>query len=169
MERLRIVYHGTRSQEAADSITKIGFKPSTYFAKDLGDSVEYGGAWIFEVCIPYEKHEEFFKEEEVWQCRHWEAIPPEMIVAHYIITKKDILNNWKLRMKVHHHALLEMHYCPICGKPIAKQKTREGNFRGLLTMHVKVKHGRLWKGNLAATLENLEEASLSDADSLPAA
>ena len=165
MERLRIVYHGTCSQEAADSIMRTGFKSGTYFAKDLGDSIEMGGPWIFEVCIPYDEHSEFFKEEEAWQCCHWEPIPPEMIVAYYVITKKDILNNSKLRMKVHHHALLESHYCPVCGKKIGTDKTREKAFLRALAAHIQGHHGGIWKDNLTATIENLEEASLSDADS----
>jgi hypothetical protein len=36
------------------------------------------------------------------------------------------------------------HVCPFCGKRIARAKTHESNFRGMLSMHVKHKHPEHW-------------------------
>lgn len=36
------------------------------------------------------------------------------------------------------------HLCPFCCKQIARAKTKEGSFKGLLSMHVKHKHPDQW-------------------------
>jgi hypothetical protein len=39
---------------------------------------------------------------------------------------------------------MKMRSCPVCGKRMARQTTKEGSYKGLLAMHIKHKHKYLW-------------------------
>ena len=70
-DKLSIWFHGT-TKENYESILKNGFKPGTFFAQHLEDSIHMGGDVAFEV-IFYEKPTEY------WEYICSETIPPNRI------------------------------------------------------------------------------------------
>ena len=76
-------------------IRENGFNEETYFAKHLEDALEYGGAWVFEVCIDLDR-----LPPGCWQFKCAERTPETDIVAltHYVTEK--LFENEDLRVKV---------------------------------------------------------------------
>ena len=65
-----LAFHGTNKKGALD-ILKTGFAPHTHFAKNLQDSLEFGGSWVFMV---------WFKNEPTnWQFLNKRRISPKRI------------------------------------------------------------------------------------------
>jgi len=157
----RILYHGTNTKEKVDSVLQTGFKAGTYFAKDLADSLAYGGHWVFSVCFPNDKVDEWYKNSRTWQLITRAVIPPDKIVRlEYYPPHEELMVNTKLAQMIGHRGLIEEHYCPICGESIGIDTTKEDEFRALLAMHIRNRHPQFWKGNLIASIETLEETPL---------
>jgi len=83
MQRLQIVFHGTKRLQAK-SILKEGFRAGTYFATHLEDPLAFGGNYVFEVAYPSEKI-----AEGAWQFVINQRLSPENIVklVHYRTTE----------------------------------------------------------------------------------
>ena len=66
----KLAFHGTNKQGAL-AILKTGFAPNTHFAKNLQDSLEFGGSWVFMI---------WFKNvPNNWQFLNKRRIPPSRI------------------------------------------------------------------------------------------
>ncbi len=94
-EPLTVWYHGTTAENAA-SIRREGFRAGTYVAAHLEDAFDYGGGdHILEVAISSE-----WGSLSEWQMKLREAVLPGAIVAHYVITRRSLYANEKLRKRV---------------------------------------------------------------------
>jgi len=89
---LHIVYHGT-TKENADKILKEGFKPWTYFAKNLAEALYYGGGYVFAVAIEHNKSPEWFENWLGWQIMNHEHIPITQIVNLRKYSREEIFTN----------------------------------------------------------------------------
>lgn len=89
-------YHATKTKAIADKILKEGFKPWTYFAKNLQGSI-WMGEWVFAVMFHVKEMEDFWQEPWAWQfmCRNW--IPPDRIMALHHIKRETLYFDRKLR------------------------------------------------------------------------
>lgn len=84
-ERLQIVYHGT-DEATAKKILKTGFKPGTFFAIHLEDSLGFGGNYIFEVAVRSASLPKPDKRLGTdWEFISTDRVPPSQIVEvkHY--------------------------------------------------------------------------------------
>ena len=88
----QICYHGTDSQEKADSILAAGFNEYTHFSDHLESAIAFGGLWIFEVI--------FEDPPKSWQFVIWYRIPPERIISLKKYDVETIQENNKLRQQV---------------------------------------------------------------------
>lgn len=97
-ERWKTYWHGT-SKERAEKILKEGFKPWTYFAKSIEQSLFMGGEYIFGVAFQLDKFKEpFHKDPEAWQFMNSKWIKPDKIIAlHHIKLVKTLFHNKTLR------------------------------------------------------------------------
>jgi len=86
---MQIVYHGT-DEATAKKILRNGFKPGTFFAIHLEDSLGFGGNYIFEVAV--ESHR--ISKESDWEFISTDRVPPSQIVElrHYPKAKTIIEN-----------------------------------------------------------------------------
>lgn len=77
---MQIVYHGT-DEATAKKILRNGFKPGTFFAIHLEDSLGFGGNYIFEVAV--ESHK--ISKESDWEFIATDRVLPSQIVElrHY--------------------------------------------------------------------------------------
>lgn len=92
--RLQIVYHGT-DEATAKKILKTGFKPGTFFALHLEDSIGFGGNYIFEVAMgsaTLPKPDEKLGTD--WEFIATDRVPPSQIVElkHYPKVKSIMEN-----------------------------------------------------------------------------
>ncbi len=97
--RLMIWYYGT-TKENAESILAEGFRAGTYLGEGIGDVLEFGGEYIFEVAIPaswWSKDGCLQWSEAGWQMTITDPMPPTAIVAHYRLERTMLLENEKLR------------------------------------------------------------------------
>jgi len=96
---LHIVYHGT-SKKNADAIMKEGFKPWTYFAKNLSEAINYGRGkkytYVFAVAIEHKKSPEWFEDWISWQIMNREHIPITQILNLRKYSRKEIFLNREL-------------------------------------------------------------------------
>lgn len=88
---MRICYHGTSKQNAR-SILKEGFRPDTWFARNLQDAVGFGGSHVFEVV--------FDSPPDHWQFHVPKKIKPDRIVRYMIYKRKLIFKNAELSGKI---------------------------------------------------------------------
>jgi hypothetical protein len=82
---MQIVYHGT-DEATAKKILKKGFKPGTFFALHLEDSVGFGGNYIFEVAVESASLPKPSKKLGTdWEFIATDRVPPSQIVQlkHY--------------------------------------------------------------------------------------
>lgn len=93
---MKICYHGT-SRKNARSILKQGFRPETWFARNLQDAVGFGGSHVFEVAFDSAR---FNLEPDDWQFFTREWIKPDKIVSYTIYNIKRLMDNKELRGKV---------------------------------------------------------------------
>jgi len=95
-DRWEICYHATRTKEVAEKILREGFKPWTYFAKNLQGSI-WIGEYVFAVAFRVKDMKDFWEDPWAWQfmCRDW--IPPERIVALHYIKRETVYFNKSLR------------------------------------------------------------------------
>jgi len=105
---LHIVYHGT-SKEKAESILKEGFKPWTYFAKDLSEALMYGGGYVFEVVMEHKGAPEWFEHFRCWQIMNRKHIPITKIITLRKYSREEIFANEKVRKKVFKRSLEYYH------------------------------------------------------------
>lgn len=77
--RREICYHGTNEQ-AAQSILVTGFRPETWFARELGPAIRFGGLHVFDVLF-------FGEPGDDWQFIEWAPISPERIVQYRVFQK----------------------------------------------------------------------------------
>lgn len=73
----RMYFHGTSAENAA-KIIKHGFKPGTYFARDLSNSLAFGGDHVFWVL--FEENPFEHADDDAWQVVIRDSVPPSMIV-----------------------------------------------------------------------------------------
>lgn len=95
------LYHGTKFKYIADKILKNGFKPNTFFAKNLDEAIEFGGKYVFMVA---------FKESDLpdnWQVRCINGITPDRIMLLTKYESKKLFKNEALRKKIFQLALEE--------------------------------------------------------------
>lgn len=95
---MQIVYHGT-DEATAKKILKTGFKPGTFFALHLEDSIGFGGNYIFEVAVESATLPKPSKKLGTdWEFIATDRVPPTQIVEvkHYpkakSITKNEALS-----------------------------------------------------------------------------
>lgn len=99
MEKLVILFHGTKYKSVADKIMVKGFKKRTYFAKHLEDAVEFGGKYVFEVV---------FRESELpdnWQVICLNPVPVNRIVELTYHKREKLFENKKLSRRIFRTAL----------------------------------------------------------------
>ena len=88
---MKVWYHGT-SEDAAQRILQEGFKPGTYFARNLADSLHMGGTVLFEVV---------FDEDPT---DYWEVItgyiPPDRILMAYRVRPEILFHDKDLRERL---------------------------------------------------------------------
>ena len=91
---MTICYHGT-DEACAKSILVDGFELGTYFAKNLADSIGFGGEWVFEV---------MFYQDEIenvdWQFSTPTAIRPDRIVTLKSYSIIEIQHDEELRKDI---------------------------------------------------------------------
>ena len=88
---MKICYHGT-TRKNARSILKQGFRPETFFARNLQDAVGFGGSHVFEVA--------FDDVPDHWQFFLLEWIKPDRIVSYTIYNARRLMDNADLRGQV---------------------------------------------------------------------
>lgn len=91
---MQIVYHGT-DEATAKKILKEGFKPGTFFAIHLEDSLGLGGNYIFEVAVESAALPKPDKKLGTdWEFIATDRVPPSQIVElkHYP-KAKSIMEN----------------------------------------------------------------------------
>lgn len=113
---MQIVYHGT-DEATAKKILKNGFKPGTFFAIHLEDSLGFGGNYIFEVAV--ESHK--IPKASDWEFIATDRVPPSQIVElrHYP-KAKTITENKALGEAVFRSNLSKVQLKPILAREAAK-------------------------------------------------
>lgn len=91
---MRIYFHGTNNKKIANKILKTGFKVGTYYAKHLEDALCYGGKYVFEVAI------DFDKTPLDWQIIASNVISPNRIVSFRKYSTETYKKNDNLRNQV---------------------------------------------------------------------
>jgi len=75
-------YHGT-NEAAARKILQEGFLPDSWFAKNVGDAVAFGGRYVFVVQfgddVPFD-----------WQFHCLSAVPKTRILNCYVIESAEL-------------------------------------------------------------------------------
>jgi len=96
---LHILYHGTTKKTAA-IIMKEGFKPWTYFAKNLSEAINYGRGkkytYVFAVVMEHKLAPEFFEGWLKWQIMNHDHIPVTKILNLRKFSRKVIFLNKEL-------------------------------------------------------------------------
>ena len=110
MQNKRIIFHGT-NKEKAEKILKEGFKPDTYFALHLEDSLEFGGEYVFYVAVEC--------GEKNWQPRFAKRISTNRIIQLIKVSPKIIYENNEVSKK---HFPSELYPCSNCGEDIGRVK-----------------------------------------------
>jgi len=93
------LYHGTKFKYTANRILKEGFQARSYFAKDLGDAIEFGGKYVFMVV---------FIESDIpdnWQVICANPISADRIMNLSLFKENKIYKNESLRKKVFANSL----------------------------------------------------------------
>lgn len=101
MIELEVLYHGTKFKYTADQILKDGFKPWTFFSKDLNDAQGMGGKYVFTVV---------FDKADIpdnWQVRCENQISTDRIIQlHKVsVATAGLYRNNGLLKKVFNHGL----------------------------------------------------------------
>jgi len=96
---LHIVYHGT-NKENAEMILKEGFKPGTYFAKNLAEALMYGGGHVFEVLMKHKHDPYWFEHFRCWQISNKNHLPISKIITLRVYSRKDIFADESIRKEV---------------------------------------------------------------------
>ena len=96
LKPMQIVYHGT-DEATAKKILKTGFKPGTFFALHLEDSIGFGGTYIFEVAVESHRIPHTGNFDRDWEFRNSDTVPPSQIVElkHYP-KAKSLMENKEL-------------------------------------------------------------------------
>lgn len=99
-DRLVIAWHGTALGEITEKIMHEGFRPYTFFAKDMADAIAFGGEYVFGVAFIESENNPFWGNPERWQfiCKDW--VDADDIVYLYHIKSKLVYENDELRQKV---------------------------------------------------------------------
>ena len=95
---LHILFHGT-TKEKAEKISKEGFNPWSYFAKDLAEALMYGD-YIFEVLWKHDCAPEWFEHFRSWQIKNRKHIPITRIITLRKYSREEIFANEKIRDEV---------------------------------------------------------------------
>ena len=82
-------WHGTTSAAKARAIMRDGFKPDTYFARNLEDALEFGGRHVFCVTfyITFKPGQPNWRR---WQVKLSNRLPPDAIVSYDVYTIKHV-------------------------------------------------------------------------------
>ena len=112
----RMLFHGTSAQNAA-KILKQGFKPRTFFARDLSDAIAFGGSHVFWVL--FEKSPFEHADDDVWQVVIADKIHASWIVYLKIYSVETPHYNAKASHRLRTLVLQEEYgpeaeLCPIC-------------------------------------------------------
>jgi hypothetical protein len=99
MDEYICLYHGTKFKYTAKEILRSGFKRGCFFAKDMGDAIEFGGKYVFMVV--------FNKADlpDNWQVVCMNKIAPKRIMDLTLYESTNIFKNEKLRSKIFSNAL----------------------------------------------------------------
>lgn len=95
---LHIVYHGT-TKEKAEKILREGFKPWSYFAKDLCEALMYGN-YVFEVAMEHKHAPKWFEHFRCWQIKNRKQILPTQIISLRIYSREEVFVNKSIRKEV---------------------------------------------------------------------
>ena len=96
---LHIIFHGT-TREKAEKILVKGFKPHTYFAKDLEEALEHGDGHVFEVLFEHKYAPEWFENFRCWQLKNKNRIPPSKIITLRKYSRKELFADESIRDEV---------------------------------------------------------------------
>ncbi len=88
---MKICYHGTNLKNAS-AIRKKGFRPETWFAKNLQDALSFGGLHLFEVV--------FDNPPDNWQFHTAIWISPDKIAKYMIYERQTEFENKTLQKLV---------------------------------------------------------------------
>ena len=108
MGKERIVFHGVNNLKIAKKILVEGFKPYTYFALHLEDSLEFGGEYIFYVALDV--------NDKNWQLRPIKSVPRGRIVRLIQVSPKELYKDDVAHVKYFGHG--KKYPCPNCGTDI---------------------------------------------------
>lgn len=95
---LHILFHGT-TKEKADKILKEGFKPWSYFSKDLAEALMYGD-YVFEVLFEHKYSPTWFEHFRSWQIKNRKHISPTQIITLRKYSSEEVFANEETRKEV---------------------------------------------------------------------